>query len=71
MSNRIMTPALALILALQDPVLVREFIYDQAPFPSCHCSTIVETKDGLVAAWFGGTDEGKDDVCIYVSRHDG
>ncbi len=62
---------LLLMLALQDAVLTREFIYDQAPFPSCHCSTIVETKDGLVAAWFGGTDEGKDDVCIYVARHDG
>jgi predicted neuraminidase len=68
-----MTPTLAfaLVLALQDPVLTREFLYEKAPFPSCHCSTIVDTKDGLVAAWFGGTDEGKDDVCIYVSRHDG
>jgi predicted neuraminidase len=68
-----MTPTLAFVLALavQEPVLHREFIYDQAPFPSCHCSTIADTKTGLVAAWFGGTDEGKDDVCIYVSRHDG
>jgi len=68
-----MTPALAfvLVLALQDPVLTREFIYEKAPFPSCHCSTIVDSTDGLVAAWFGGTAEGKDDVCIYISRHDG
>jgi len=68
-----MTPTLAfaLVLALQDSVLVREFIYEKAPFPSCHCSTIVETKEGLVASWFGGTDEGKDDVGIWVSRHDG
>jgi len=66
-----MTPTLLFVLALQDPVLIREFLYDKAPFPSCHCSTIVETREGLVAAWFGGTDEGKDDVCIYVSRHDG
>jgi predicted neuraminidase len=48
-----------------------EFIYDAAPFPSCHASTIEETKAGLVAAWFGGSDEGNADVGIWVSRHDG
>ena len=55
----------------ESPVLVSEFIYEKAPFPSCHASTIAETKDGLVAAWFGGTDEGDADVGIWVSRHDG
>ena len=45
-----------------------EFIFEQAPFPSCHASTIVETSRGLVAAWFGGTAERNPDVCIYVSR---
>jgi len=68
----VMSPiAFVLALAAQEAVVTREFIYEKAPFPSCHCSTIVETKEGLVAAWFGGTDEGKPDVCIYVSRHDG
>src|SRR6266516_4778953 len=48
-----------------------EFIFETAPFPSCHASTIAETEGGLIAAWFGGT-EGKDpDVGIWVSRHDG
>ena len=47
-----------------------EFIYETAPFPSCHASTIVETKSGLVTAWFGGTAERNPDVCIYVSRHE-
>jgi len=50
------------------PVFKSEFIFTKAPFPSCHASTIVETKDGLVAAWFGGTAERNPDVCIYVSR---
>jgi predicted neuraminidase len=45
-----------------------EFIFQTAAFPSCHASTIAETKDGLVAAWFGGTAERNPDVCIYVSR---
>lgn len=46
-----------------------EFIYETAPFPSCHASTIAETKAGLVAAWFGGTDEKEPDVGIWVSRY--
>jgi predicted neuraminidase len=52
----------------QNPVVKFEFIFTNAPFPSCHASTIVETKSGLVAAWFGGTAERNPDVCIYVSR---
>lgn len=52
-----------------DPAILKEeFIFDHAPFPSCHASTLAETKSGLVAAWFGGTAERNPDVCIYVSR---
>src|SRR5215471_3769868 len=64
--------ALFLIAGLQGnepPGLIkREFIYDQAPFPECHASTIAESKGGLVVAWFGGTHEKHKDVCIWVSR---
>ena len=45
-------------------------VYETASFPSAHASTIVETGDGLVAAWFGGTGEGRPDVGIWVSRHE-
>ena len=45
-----------------------EFIYESASFPECHASTIAETKEGLVAAWFGGTREGYRDVGIWSSR---
>lgn len=49
-------------------ILTDEFIFTKAPFKSCHASTIAETPQGLVAAWFGGTREGAHDVCIWVSR---
>ena len=50
-------------------VVTSEFLYDRAPFPSCHASTIVEAADGtLVAAFFGGTAERNPDVCIWVTR---
>jgi predicted neuraminidase len=49
-------------------VLKSEFIYETAPFPQCHASTIAESKAGLVAAWFGGTKEKNPDVGIWVAR---
>ena len=52
------------------PVVTSEFIYEAAPFPSCHASTIEETQDGLIVAFFGGPHERHPDVCIYVSRRE-
>jgi predicted neuraminidase len=67
--------ATLLLVALAHPVaahaqgVVRsEFVYETAPFPSAHASTIVETRTGLVAAWFGGTRERASDVGIWLSR---
>jgi predicted neuraminidase len=51
------------------PALLKsEFIFETAPFASAHASTIVETGEGLVSAWFGGTAEGKPDVGIWSAR---
>ncbi len=60
------------LAAGQPGLLKSEFIYQTAPFPSCHASTIAETKRGeLVAAWFGGTRERHSDVGIWLSRRAG
>lgn len=48
-------------------ILNSGFIYEKAPFPSCHASTLVETNDGIMASWFGGTHERHPDVSIYTS----
>ena len=48
------------------------FIFEKAPFPSCHASTLVEHEPGkLLAAWFGGQAEGAKDVQIWCSAFDG
>ncbi len=48
-------------------ILSRGFIYERAPFPQCHASTIEGAAGGgLVAAWFGGTRETYPDVGIWV-----
>ncbi len=58
----------AVSAAAEPGVVQSEFIYETAPFPECHASTIVETSQGLVVAWFGGTREKHPDVGIWLSR---
>ena len=48
-------------------VKVSESIFEKADFEQSHASTIAETDDGVIAAWFGGTHEKHPDVCIYSS----
>src|SRR3954470_2976191 len=48
------------------------FIFEKAPFPSCHASTLVEVAPGrLLATWFGGQAEGARDVKVWASSFDG
>lgn len=57
--------------AAEPGVVLSEFIYDDSGFPSCHASTIEQLSDGsLAVAFFGGTDEGEDDVGIWFCRND-
>ena len=49
-------------------VVLEEFVFSELPTPACHASTLAETPEGLVAAWFGGKEEGASDVDIWLSR---
>ncbi|MFH0758393.1 MAG: sialidase family protein [Bacteroidota bacterium] len=42
----------------REGIVLEEFVYKKAYFPSCHASTIAETPRGLITAFFGGTYEG-------------
>jgi predicted neuraminidase len=67
-----LTAILLLLPATPYAALEKEFVFSPAPFASCHASTIVELSDGeLIAAWFGGTQEGASDVAIWGSRRSG
>lgn len=49
----------------------KEFIREKMPTLNCHASTVLPMPDGtVVAAWFGGTKEGKSDVDIWYSVRD-
>lgn len=49
---------------------VKTFLFGDNPgFAQCHASTLIHLKDGqFIAAWFGGTKEGDDDVGIWMTR---
>ncbi|MCI8517935.1 MAG: exo-alpha-sialidase [Hungatella sp.] len=52
-------------------MLEKQFVIkdEQKPFDSCHASTLVQTKSGvIVAAWFAGTRESSPDTAIWTSR---
>jgi alpha-L-rhamnosidase len=49
----------------------RAFVFERAPFASAHASTVAETPDALIVAWFGGPYEGHPEVGIWCARQDG
>lgn len=53
----------------KEGIISEEFLFETAPYPSCHAATIVETTNKeLIASWFGGTNERNPDVGIWVSK---
>ncbi|MDZ7371183.1 MAG: exo-alpha-sialidase [candidate division KSB1 bacterium] len=50
--------------------LSAEFIFPPygPPTPMCHAATLVETREGILAAWYGGSAEGAEDVGIWSAR---
>lgn len=54
-------------LMKQPGIVQAQFLFDKASFRSCHASTIAETKDNFISAYFAGTDEGNKDVGIWIS----
>ncbi len=52
----------------QAELVSTEFLSTGSPAPSVHASTIAEWRGTLIAAWFGGSHEGADDVGIWLTR---
>jgi len=50
-------------------ILSTEFVSDSTQYAQCHASTILETKDGFLMAYFGGTHERHPDVGIYLAHY--
>lgn len=62
-------PLHADIPANQPGLLAREFIYEKAPYPECHASTLVDDgRGGVMAAWFGGVEEKDPSVGIWLAK---
>ena len=49
-------------------VLSSDFIADTTQFAQCHASTLAETGNGVLLAFFAGPYERHPGVCIYTSR---
>ena len=51
-------------------ILAQKLIFglSNRPTPSCHASTIAFHEGDFYAAWFGGTQEGANDVAIWLSK---
>ena len=64
------SPAEGLRLSPYPCVVEQGFLYEEAAFPSCHATTVVQLPTGeMMAAFFGGTYEGHPDGCIWTSRY--
>lgn len=54
------------------PALIKaEFVFERSAFPANHGSTIVQTREGLLAAWFSGPEPRHPEVSIWSARYNG
>jgi predicted neuraminidase len=60
--------AQATLAAAPAALVSSEFLPESPGVPFSHASTLVETKQGLLAAWVAGTKERALDVSLYTSR---
>lgn len=52
------------------PVLKRELVFDNAPFPHCHAVAFTQAPDGtLLCAWFSGSHEKNPDTGVWLARY--
>ncbi|MCS6878098.1 MAG: sialidase family protein [Geminicoccaceae bacterium] len=49
-------------------ILESRFLCEDPPWRDAHAASIAWTPDGLVAAWFAGSREGRPDVAIWLAR---
>jgi predicted neuraminidase len=64
----LVAPEVAVTQVTTPDVVRSGFVFTESPVPSVHASTLVETKAGILAGWFGGSREGATDVGIWMSR---
>jgi BNR repeat-like domain len=67
---RVTSPPVCHALMRAPRIMQTEFVFDVAPFATCHAPAIVATKQGLIAVWFGVEEEGSPDVGIWMSCRD-
>ena len=58
-------------MAQSSALLKRSFLFEHGAAPTNHTSTIVETGDGLLAAWIGGPESRHPSSAVYTARFDG
>ena len=57
--------------SVQPGIVKQQFIFEHGPTPISHASTLVETDDGLLAAWFGGPEARHPSNTVFAARYVG
>jgi len=57
--------------AQESALLKKSFLFENGPGATNHTSTLVETRDGLLAAWIGGPESRHPSSAVFAARFDG